>query len=135
MKFKILLCLFVLTVLIFRAASAAEAFIVDDIDVRGLQRISAGTVYNYLPVNVGETFGPEQVAPAIRALFKTGFFQDVQLEKEGNTLVVSHPDIAKPVAVRYGWRNTAEPKLFNKEGLPASSFCSDNWPRVTEGKR
>jgi len=53
---------------------------------------------------------------------------------DGNTLVVSHPDIAEPVAVRYGWRNTAEPNLYNKEGLPASSFCSDQWPRITEGK-
>ncbi|MCP4310109.1 MAG: sialate O-acetylesterase [Bacteroidetes bacterium] len=51
---------------------------------------------------------------------------------DGKTLLVSHPDIAKPVAVRYGWSNTAEPNLFNLDGLPASSFCSDDWPRVTE---
>ncbi len=100
MKSRILLCLLVLSLLIFRVAMAAEAFIVDNIDVRGLQRITAGTVYNYLPVNVGEEFGPEQVGPAIRALFKTGFFQDVLLEKEGNTLVVTvveRPSIASIV--------------------------------------
>jgi sialate O-acetylesterase len=51
---------------------------------------------------------------------------------EGNSLVVSHPGVPEPVAVRYGWRNAAEPNLFNLEGLPASSFSSDTWPRVTE---
>jgi len=51
---------------------------------------------------------------------------------EGETVVVNNPQVPKPVAVRYGWRNTAEPNLFNREGLPASSFCTDNWKRVTE---
>jgi sialate O-acetylesterase len=54
---------------------------------------------------------------------------------DGHTVLVTHPDVKSPVAVRYGWSNTAEPNLYNWEGLPASSFCSDNWPRVTEGKR
>ncbi len=51
---------------------------------------------------------------------------------DGETVVVSSKDVAAPVAVRYGWTNTAEPNLFNKEGLPASSFCTDQWKRVTE---
>ena len=41
---------------------------------------------------------------------------------DGETLVVSSPDVAKPVAVRFGWEDTAEPNLFNKAGLPASPF-------------
>ncbi|MEQ1531240.1 MAG: outer membrane protein assembly factor BamA, partial [Methylococcales bacterium] len=59
-----------------------------------------GTVYNYLPVNVGESFSLDNVAPAIKALFKTGFFKDVSLEREGSTLVVNvveRPSIAKIV--------------------------------------
>jgi len=75
-----------------------QGFIVQDIKVRGLQRISAGTVYNYLPVNVGEKFTRSDVGRAIRALFKTGFFKDIMLEREGNTLVVNvveRPSIAK----------------------------------------
>jgi sialate O-acetylesterase len=54
---------------------------------------------------------------------------------DGNTLLVSSPQVPEPVAVRYGWRNTAEPNLFNREGLPASSFCTDPWPRVTEERK
>ncbi|MCD4710947.1 MAG: 9-O-acetylesterase [Bacteroidales bacterium] len=54
---------------------------------------------------------------------------------DGETIVVSAEEVTSPVAVRYGWSNTAEPNLFNKEGLPASSFCTDSWKRVTEGKK
>ena len=77
---------------------SANSFIVEDIKVNGLQRITAGTVFNYLPINVGDEFSADKVAPSIRALFKTGFFKDVRLDKEGNTLVVTvveRPSIAK----------------------------------------
>ena len=52
---------------------------------------------------------------------------------DGETVVVSAVEVATPVAVRYGWSNTAEPNLGNAEGLPASSFCTDSWKRITEG--
>ncbi len=54
---------------------------------------------------------------------------------DGKTIIVSSGDIKKPVAVRYAWSNTAEPNLANKEGLPASSFRTDNWPGITHDKR
>jgi sialate O-acetylesterase len=54
---------------------------------------------------------------------------------DGETIVVSSPDVAKPVAVRFGWEDTAEPNLFNKAGLPASPFRTDSFPMVTAGKR
>src|ERR1700726_4076433 len=68
-------------------ASAAD-FTVGDIKVEGLQRVSEGTVYNYLPVNIGDHLTPQRVREAIRALYATNFFRDVQLRREGNTLVV-----------------------------------------------
>ncbi len=77
---------------------SSASFIVEDIQVKGLQRISAGTVFNYLPVNIGENFSMTKVGPSIRALFKTGFFQDIRMEREGSTLVVvvqERPSIAK----------------------------------------
>jgi sialate O-acetylesterase len=52
---------------------------------------------------------------------------------DGETIVVSASEVASPVAVRYGWSNTAEPNLFNAGGLPASSFSTDSWKRITEG--
>ena len=81
-----------------QAVKGSETFIVHDIKIKGLQRISAGTVYNYLPITVGESFAPENVAPAIRALFKTGFFKDISLEQQESTLILTvqeRPSIAK----------------------------------------
>lgn len=81
-----------------QAAGADEGFIVEDIKVNGLQRISLGTVFNYLPITVGDRFSMTEAGSAIRALFKTGFFKDVTLAREGNTLIVNvveRPAIAK----------------------------------------
>ena len=75
----------------------AAQFTVEDIRVEGLRRISPGTIFTYLPVKVGDRFDEAQAGDAIRALFKTGFFKDVQVEREGATLVVivdERPSIA-----------------------------------------
>jgi sialate O-acetylesterase len=47
---------------------------------------------------------------------------------DGDSLLVSHPSVLKPVAVRFGWNEIAQPNLINKEGLPACPFRTDNWP-------
>jgi len=91
-------CLLLLGLLVSNGVKGDEEFVVKDIQVKGLQRISLGTVYNYLPVNVGEKFSLDNVSTAIKALFKTGFFKDVKLEREGSTLIVNvveRPSIAK----------------------------------------
>ena len=54
---------------------------------------------------------------------------------DGNTVLVHADTIVKPVAVRFGWNETAEPNLINKEGLPASPFRTDDWKLVTEGRK
>jgi len=69
-------------------AWAIESFLVKDIRVEGLQRISAGTVFNYLPFKAGDRIDDASSTRAIRALFKTGFFKDVRLERDGDVLVV-----------------------------------------------
>ncbi len=80
------------------AASALEPFVIRDIRVEGIQRTEAGTIFSYLPVKVGDTMTDERAAQAIRALFATGFFRDVSLEREGEVLVVvvqERPSIAQ----------------------------------------
>lgn len=77
--------------LLFAIASsvaAIESFIVDDIQVQGLNRISPGTVFNYLTITVGDTVDDQKSRDAVRALFKTGYFRDVRLERNGDILVV-----------------------------------------------
>ena len=66
-----------------------EPFTVGDIRVDGLQRISAGTVFTYLPVERGDLLDRTRSSQAIRALIKTGFFSDIKLERQNNILVIT----------------------------------------------
>lgn len=68
---------------------ADSNFTVSDIRIDGLQRISAGTVFTYLPIERGDTVDATRIAAAIRALYKTGFFEDVRMDRQGNILVVT----------------------------------------------
>ncbi len=54
---------------------------------------------------------------------------------DGNTVVVSSNKVSEPAAVRYGWANNPVCNLYNKEGLPASPFRTDDWPGVTVDKK
>src|SRR5690606_18015085 len=70
-------------------AAPVGPFTVSDIRVDGLQRISAGTVFTYLPVERGDTMDQAAAGEAIRALYKTGFFEDVRIGHQGDILVVT----------------------------------------------
>lgn len=85
-------CVLVGTVAVSQQVLAFEPFTVTDIRVEGLQRIAPGTVFSYLPIKTGETFDEARSAEAVRALFKSGFFKDVRIERDteggGGVLVV-----------------------------------------------
>ena len=68
---------------------ADPEFTVGDIRVEGLQRLTEGTVFNYLPVNIGDRLTGQRSREALRALYATGFFRDVELRRDGSTLVVA----------------------------------------------
>ena len=78
----------VISALIMSEAQAAP-FTVSDIRVNGLQRVSAGSVFGALPLNVGETVDERRLSEATRALFKTGFFEDIQLTRDGDVLIIT----------------------------------------------
>lgn len=88
MKFSLKILTVLVLVVTSQTASAADTFVVRDMRVEGLQRISDGTVYNYLPVNIGDELGTRRIAEAIRALYDTRLFSDVQILRDGDTLVV-----------------------------------------------
>jgi len=69
-------------------AAAIQPFVIRDIRVEGVQRTEAGTVFSYLTVKVGDRIDDEKAAAAIRALYATGFYSDVRLEREGDVLLV-----------------------------------------------
>lgn len=68
---------------------AADTFTISDIRVEGLQRISEGTVYNYLPLDAGDELTPANTRSALRELYRTGFFQDIEFGRDGNILVIT----------------------------------------------
>ena len=70
------------------AAFAQESFVVRDMRVEGLQRISEGTVFNYLPINVGDTVDQIRVQEAIRALYDQALFDDIEIRREEDILIV-----------------------------------------------
>ncbi len=70
------------------SAQASDGFVVSDIRVEGLQRISAGTIFAAMPINVGDQIDQDVLGGAIRSLFQTGNFDDVRIAREGNVLVV-----------------------------------------------
>jgi outer membrane protein insertion porin family len=83
-----------LLVLLLCLSSAAMAqqsggFVIRDIRVEGLQRISEGTVFNYLPINIGDQLDARGVQEGMRAIFATEFFEDVEFRRDGNVLVIA----------------------------------------------
>lgn len=82
------LLLFFLLSIFSVTVQAAAKFTISDIRLEGLERIPDGTLLNYLPVRVGDTMDSKKAAYAIGQLYKTGFFKDVKLARDGNVLVV-----------------------------------------------
>ena len=101
-----------LAIALSQQALAFESFKISDIRVDGLERISTGTVLTYLPVERGDDMDKTRAATAMRALFRTGFFDDVQLSQENTILVVKvieRPAISKITLV--GNKDIKEPDL------------------------
>ncbi len=85
-KFLILVAL----VLVFASKSwAFDSFVIKDIQVVGLQRISLGAVLNDLTLKVGDTFNEKRSIEVIRSLFKSGFYHDISLERDNDVLIVT----------------------------------------------
>ena len=70
------------------ALAQAEPFVIQDIRVEGLQRISPGSVFAGLPVGVGDTADTFAVRAAAKSLFASGNFDDISIARDGGVLVV-----------------------------------------------
>lgn len=66
----------------------AGSFVLKDVQVRGLERVAAGTVLSNMPVSVGQTFDDKMTPNIVRSLFKTGLFDDVNISRDGSVLVI-----------------------------------------------
>jgi outer membrane protein insertion porin family len=74
---------------ISQQSESPAAFVVGDIRIEGLLRITEGTVFNYLPVNIGDRLDTRRVSEAIRALYASQLFRDVELRRDGNVLIIA----------------------------------------------
>ena len=88
MYFLIKHLLLFLLIGLFSSPILAETFRLQDIQIEGLERMEAGTVFTYLPLKVNDEFDESNSAEIIRTLYKTGLFKDIQLRREGNILIV-----------------------------------------------
>lgn len=131
---RILLLALVLmaTLMISTRVFAIDPFVIRDIRVEGLERLDVGTVFNYLPLKVGDEMNDEEAVLSIRALFETGFFRDVQLAQDGDVLLVTvaeRPSIASITILGNKELDTetiqagltaaelVEGRIFNRSGL------------------
>lgn len=69
-------------------AWAQKAFVVKEIEVRGLERTSEATVKNYLPIKRGQVLRAKQSSEIVKSLYATGFFEDVSVSASGHTLII-----------------------------------------------
>lgn len=106
-------------------AIAQQSFVVSDVRVKGLQRISAGSIFNYLPIKVGDNFDPTESSELIRELYKTGFFKDIELSTEGTAIVISVEEYPSIAQIEF-----AGNKLIKEESLREALAGND----FTEGR-
>lgn len=94
----------------------AQGFQVSDIRVEGLQRITAGTVFNYLSLKPGDVVSYDRTGDIVRELYKTGFFKDVRLERDGDVLVVIVTERPAISEINFSGNKSIESEVL-KEGL------------------
>ncbi|MBX2867486.1 MAG: outer membrane protein assembly factor BamA [Acidiferrobacterales bacterium] len=111
---KIVLVL--LALLVSLPGYAAEPFTISDIRVEGLERLDPGTVFNYLPLKVGDEMNDEEARISIKTLFETGFFRDVQLGQDGTVLVVTVAERPSIASIKITGNEEIETKSL-EEGL------------------
>jgi len=81
--------LYFLTFLFISSLNAFDEFLVSDIRIIGLQRVSTGSIFNVIPISVGDKIDIRKSTDITRSLFSTEQFDDIQIAKDGNTLIIS----------------------------------------------
>lgn len=74
---------------VFASPAWSQEFQVEDIRIEGLKRVSANTVFAALPIKVDDTVSTLRLQEAVREMFKTGFFSDIDINRDGNVLVLN----------------------------------------------
>ena len=107
------------------SVQASDRFVVNDIRLEGLERIPDGTLLNYLPIHVGDPVDASQVTYAIRQLYKTGFFRNVILARDGDVLVVQVVERPAIAEVTFTGNNDIEDEQLEEiliQGMPLGAM-------------
>ena len=81
--------LIIFTFLLSFNLSAFDEFLVSDIRIIGLQRVSTGSIFNVIPISVGDRIDLRKSNDIVKSLFATEQFDDIQIGKDGNTLIIT----------------------------------------------
>ena len=84
-RFKLIIFTFLLSFHL----SAFDEFLVSDIRIIGLQRVSTGSIFNVIPISVGDRIDLRKSNDIVKSLFATEQFDDIQIGKDGNTLIIT----------------------------------------------
>lgn len=93
---------------------AFTPFVVQDIQVKGIERVDPGTIFTYLPVKVGQTFTDAQASEAIQKLYATGFFNDVKIDSINNVLVVTVAERPTIASINFNGMREFDAKALTK---------------------
>jgi len=114
---------FISLALAFSASLASAAtFKVDDIRVDGLQRVSAGTVFGAFPINPGESITDRDIAKATKELFKTGYFNDIEIQRDGKILIIKVVELPTITELQIEGNSAIETEQL-KEGLKQAGLA------------
>jgi len=78
-----------LSLLLSTQLFAFDEFLVSDIRIIGLQRVSTGSIFNVIPISVGDKIDSRKSNDIVKSLFSTEQFDDIQIGKDGNTLIIT----------------------------------------------
>ena len=106
--------LVLLFALVFNKAIASEKFVVKDIILKGLHRVDPGTIYTYLPFEIGDVFDSSNTPQIIKSLFKSKFFDDIVIEREGSTLVFYFDERPTIMDIDFEGLEDIEPEQLEK---------------------
>ena len=98
----------------FQNSYSNETFVIDDIILKGLQRVDSGSIYSSLPFEVGDSFNTSMTPSVIKSLFKSKFFNDIIIERIGNSLVITFDERPTIVDIDFEGFQGIEDEQLNK---------------------
>tara|TARA_A100001011_G_scaffold397412_1_gene498280 strand:+ start:13 stop:2304 length:2292 start_codon:yes stop_codon:yes gene_type:complete len=98
----------------FQNSYSNERFVIDDIILKGLQRVDSGSIYSSLPFEVGDSFDTSMTPSVIKSLFKSKFFNDIIIERIGNSLVITFDERPTIVDIDFEGFEGIEDEQLNK---------------------